>query len=128
MSSAWSTASRTSPLVAALTVSRASKAVLIVDSRADKDIAFSLSGYQSGGFCRDLTGESQDGVQLPPRVVPANERSAPTLSGKSQSSSWPAVVPALPNSSSIPASRELRIKHHRAAFSAAKNPVKSSVT
>src|SRR5713226_4792477 len=44
-SSAWSTASRTSPLVAVETPSRASNARLMVDSRADNDIGLSLQGF-----------------------------------------------------------------------------------
>src|SRR3569623_263876 len=52
MSSANSTASRTSPLVEALTVSRASKAVFSVVSRAERDIVFlgNLDGEKLRAF------------------------------------------------------------------------------
>src|SRR6185437_9529535 len=49
-SSAPSTASRTSPLVAVEMPSRASKAALMVASRADKDIVASPGVFAAGGF------------------------------------------------------------------------------
>src|SRR5262249_40180991 len=55
-SSARSTASRTSPLVAVETPSRASKAALMVDSRADKDIEASLAVLAAGRVFRDFGG------------------------------------------------------------------------
>src|SRR5215475_2453500 len=58
-SSALSTASRTSPLVSVETPSRASKAALMVDSRADKDIEASLAVLAAGRLFRDLGGRSQ---------------------------------------------------------------------
>src|SRR5215472_10182958 len=59
-SSARSTASRTSPLVAVETPSRASKAALMVDSRADKDIEASLTVLAARRLFQDLGERSQD--------------------------------------------------------------------
>src|ERR1700694_3391142 len=54
-SSTCSTASRTSPLVAVEMPSRASNALLMVDSRADRDIEISLEDLVElrGKLCRD---------------------------------------------------------------------------
>src|SRR3981189_2863084 len=60
-SSAWSTASRTSPLVAGEMPSRASQAVLMADSREARDIEISLGDFVEAGegLCRNLERESQ---------------------------------------------------------------------
>src|SRR5712675_3529335 len=61
-SSAWSTASRTSPLVAVEMPSRASNAALTVVSRAASDMGDSLGAGLLTGLFRDLPAESQGGL------------------------------------------------------------------
>src|SRR5713101_1755291 len=63
-SSAWSTASRTSPLVAVETPSRASNARLMVDSRADRDIEISLGSGVVVAARQALSGFGQGESRL----------------------------------------------------------------
>src|SRR5256885_3252141 len=65
-SSAWCTASRTSPLVAVEMPSRASNAALTVVSRAARDIVFSLghARFFDGRLFRDLPGEDRKSTRL----------------------------------------------------------------